>query len=69
MGWGVIMLDTSGLFALLNRADPDHEPVKEVLLEDSGSYLALQALHQKSGLNQKSKGKKEPGLLDPDSFR
>jgi uncharacterized protein len=35
----VIALDTSGLFALLNRADPDHEPVKGVLKEDPGPYL------------------------------
>ncbi len=39
MGWRVITLDTSGLFALLNRADPDHEPVKKILFEDTGPYL------------------------------
>ena len=35
----MITLDTSGLFALLNRRDPDHEPVKAALLEDAGPYL------------------------------
>ena len=39
MARAVIALDTSGLFALLNRADPDHEPVKGVLKEDPGPYL------------------------------
>ncbi len=35
----MITLDTSALFALLNRADPDHERVKGVFLADSGPYL------------------------------
>jgi predicted nucleic acid-binding protein len=35
----MITLDTSGIFALLNRADPDHEPVKEILFDDPGPYL------------------------------
>lgn len=35
----LITLDTSGLFALLNRADRDHERVKAALLEDRGPYL------------------------------
>lgn len=35
----MITLDTSGLFALLNRRDPDHEPVKAAILGDSGPYL------------------------------
>ncbi len=39
MGRVLITLDTSGLFALLNQADPDHEPVKETLLKDPGPYL------------------------------
>ncbi len=39
MGEALITLDTSGLFALLNRRDPDHERAREVLLEDSGPYL------------------------------
>lgn len=39
MGETLITLDTSGLFALLNRADRDHERVKTVLFEDKGPYL------------------------------
>ena len=39
MGEELITLDTSGLFALLNRRDPDHERTREALLEDSGPYL------------------------------
>lgn len=39
MGRTLITLDTSGLFALLNRADPDHEPVREVFEQDPGPYL------------------------------
>ncbi len=39
MGEALITLDTSGLFALLNRRDPDHERTREALLEDSGPYL------------------------------
>lgn len=35
----MITLDTSGLFALLNRRDPDHGRTREALLEDSGPYL------------------------------
>jgi predicted nucleic acid-binding protein len=39
VGEELITLDTSGLFALLNRRDPDHERTREALLEDSGPYL------------------------------
>ncbi|MBA2443398.1 MAG: PIN domain-containing protein [Rubrobacter sp.] len=35
----MITLDTSGLFALLNRLDKDHERVKDALYEDRGPYL------------------------------
>ena len=35
----VITLDTSGALALFNRRDPDHEPARVALLEDSGPYL------------------------------
>lgn len=35
----MITFDTSGLFALLNRKDPDHEPVKAVVLESTGPFL------------------------------
>ncbi len=35
----LITLDTSGLFALLNRGDRDHERVKAALFEDRGPYL------------------------------
>ncbi len=35
----IVTLDTSALFALLNRRDPDHEPVKQALLADRGPYL------------------------------
>lgn len=39
MGQPLITLDTSGLFALLNRTDDDHERVKAALFEDRGPYL------------------------------
>lgn len=39
MGQALITLDTSGLFALLNRSDTDHERVKSALFEDKGPYL------------------------------
>ena len=39
MGPALITLDTSGLFALLNRRDPDHDAAKETFLEDGGPYL------------------------------
>jgi len=35
----VIVLDTSALFALLNRRDPDHERVRAALLLDRGPYV------------------------------
>jgi len=35
----MITLDTSALFALMNRKDPDHERVKHALLADPGPYL------------------------------
>jgi predicted nucleic acid-binding protein len=35
----VITLDTSGLLALANRRDPDHERCKAALLADAGPYL------------------------------
>lgn len=35
----MITLDTSGLFALLNRRDPDHESVKATVIESSGPFL------------------------------
>jgi predicted nucleic acid-binding protein len=39
VGQTLIALDTSGLFALLNRTDKDHERVKAALFEDKGPYL------------------------------
>lgn len=35
----MITLDTSGLFALLNRRDRDHERVRDVLRQDRGPYI------------------------------
>lgn len=35
----MITLDSSAIFALLNRRDPDHKRVKAALLQDSGPYL------------------------------
>jgi predicted nucleic acid-binding protein len=35
----MITLDTSGLFALLNRRDPAHTKVRTALLADPGPYL------------------------------
>jgi uncharacterized protein len=39
VGQTLITLDTSGLFALLNRRDTDHERVKTALFADKGPYL------------------------------
>lgn len=39
VGTALITLDTSGLFAILNRGDDDHERVKAALFEDRGPYL------------------------------
>jgi len=39
VGRALITLDTSGIFALLNRKDKDHERVKDALFEDKGAYL------------------------------
>lgn len=39
MEQALITLDTTGLFALLNRRDTDHERVKAALFEDRGPYL------------------------------
>ena len=35
----MIALDTSALFALLNRRDPDHERVRVALMTDRGPYV------------------------------
>jgi predicted nucleic acid-binding protein len=35
----VIVLDTSAIFALLNRRDPDHGAVSSVVHEDRGPYV------------------------------
>jgi uncharacterized protein len=35
----VITLDTSGLFALMNRRDPAHQKARKALLADAGPYL------------------------------
>lgn len=35
----MITLDTSGLYALVNRADPGHRTAKEILLGDPGPFL------------------------------
>jgi len=40
----VLTLDTSALYALLNRRDPDHGPVREVLLADPGPWLVPAAV-------------------------
>ncbi len=39
LGPRLITLDTSGVFALLNRRDPDHERVKAALAADAGPYV------------------------------
>ena len=38
-GQTTITLDSSAVFALLNRRDPDHRRVKAALLQDGGPYL------------------------------
>ena len=35
----VITLDSSAVFALLNRRDPDHRRVRNAIQQDSGPYL------------------------------
>jgi len=39
VGPALITLDTSALFALLNRRDPDHESVRRAFEQDRGPYL------------------------------
>jgi uncharacterized protein len=39
VGQGLITLDTSGLFALLNRKYRHHEQARTVFVEDSGPHL------------------------------
>jgi predicted nucleic acid-binding protein len=39
VGHSVITLDSSAIFALLNRADPDHRQVRKTLENDHGPYL------------------------------
>lgn len=39
LGRAIVTLDTSALFALLNRRDPDHESVRRAFLADRGPYL------------------------------
>jgi predicted nucleic acid-binding protein len=44
VGEVVITLDTSGLFALLNRGDSDHERVRAALFKARGPYLEPAAI-------------------------
>jgi hypothetical protein len=39
VGPQLITLDTSALFALVNRSDPDHQRVKDAFEGDGGPYL------------------------------
>jgi predicted nucleic acid-binding protein len=39
VGRAIVTLDTSALFALLNRRDPDHQTVRTALDADRGPYL------------------------------
>ncbi len=39
MEQALITLDTSGLFALLNRKDPHHERARSAFIEDRGPHL------------------------------
>ena len=34
-----VVLDTSALLALLNRSDPNHEPVKDILVTEPGHLI------------------------------
>ncbi len=40
----MITLDTSGLFALMNRRDPAHSRARKALLDDPGPYLVPAAV-------------------------
>ena len=40
----VITLDSSAVFALLNRRDPDHRKVRSALEQDRGPYLIPAAI-------------------------
>ena len=40
----VLTLDTSGVFSLLNRRDPDHERAKGALLQAGGPFLVPSAI-------------------------
>ena len=39
MGPALITLDTSALYALVNRSDPDHRDVRRAFEDDPGPYL------------------------------
>jgi len=39
VGPALITLDTSALLALLNRRDPDHQPVRAAFLADAGPHI------------------------------
>jgi predicted nucleic acid-binding protein len=39
VGASLITLDTSGLLAIANRRDPDHERARVALVQDRGPYL------------------------------
>lgn len=49
MGKAVITLDTSGLYALVDRLDPDHARSAETLLADPGPYLVPAAILSEIG--------------------
>ena len=40
----MLTLDTSGLFSLLNRRDPDHQRAKKALLDGAGPFLVPSAI-------------------------
>lgn len=62
----MITLDSSGLFALLNRRDPDHERTKTALLEAARPYLVPAGILAEVAylVEQRIPGAMDPFLAD-----
>lgn len=58
----VITIDTSALFALLNRRDADHDRTRQALLDDRGPYLVPIAILSEIAYLVESR---MPAALDP----
>lgn len=65
----MLTIDTSCLFSLLNRRDPDHERVKGALVEADGPYLVPSAILAEIGylVEQRMPQALDPFLADLES--